>query len=86
MLKHIVAKDELEPQLQKGAEISLTNYLSSKLYFFSPKSAMPGPKFSKPSKGSAPNLKHIVSKDEVTTPKGGRDIADKLFKFKNAVF
>ena len=42
---------------------------------------MRDPKFSKPQKALLLMLKHIVSKDEVPTPKDGWDIADKLFKF-----
>jgi len=73
-------------QLQKGAEISLTNYLSSKPQFFSPKSAMCSPKSLRPQDAQLLMLKHIASKDEVPTPKGSWDIAWQYFKFKNIVF
>ena len=71
----------MKSQLQKEAEISLTNYLSSKAQFFSPKSPCVPQNVQGPQKALLLMLKHIVSKDEVSTPKDGWDIADKLFKF-----
>ena len=69
MLKHIMSKDEVPTP--KGAEILPDKVLTSKTWFFSPKSVMRSQNFLTPQKTQLLMLKHIASKDEAATPKGG---------------
>ena len=61
MLKHIMSKDEVPTP--KGAEILPDKVLTSKTWFFSPKSVMRSQKFTTPPKGTTPNAEaHCVQR------------------------
>ena len=59
----------MKPQLQKGAEISLTNYLSSKTQFLAQNQPFVAQNFQNPQKALLLMLKHIISKYEGPTLK-----------------
>ncbi len=85
MLKHILSKDKV-PTPKGVSDIADKLFKFKNAVFLAQNQPCVTKNFRDPQKALLLMLKHIVSKYEGPTPKGGWDIADKLFKLKNAVF
>ena len=75
----------MKSQLQKGAELWTGQSLTSKTQFLAQNQSCGAKKLRHPQKAQLLMLKHIVSKDEVPTPKGGWVMAWTTFVMKNRI-